>query len=52
MTEQEIAAKVVELVGGKENISAVRHCVTRLQREFLHRKLKNFCRKKFLTLLI
>jgi len=31
MTDQEIAAKVVELVGGKENISAVRHCATRLR---------------------
>lgn len=31
MTEQEIAEKVVELVGGKENISAVRHCATRLR---------------------
>lgn len=31
MTEQELAAKIVELTGGKENISTVRHCATRLR---------------------
>ena len=31
MTEQELASKIVELTGGKENISTVRHCATRLR---------------------
>ena len=31
MTEQELAAKIVELIGGTENISTVRHCATRLR---------------------
>lgn len=31
MTEQETAQRVVELVGGKENIMQVRHCATRLR---------------------
>ena len=31
MTDREIAEKIVELVGGKENIVSVRHCATRLR---------------------
>lgn len=31
MTEQELAVKIVELTGGTENISTVRHCATRLR---------------------
>ncbi|MBQ7706063.1 MAG: PTS transporter subunit EIIC [Selenomonadaceae bacterium] len=31
MSEQELAAKIIELVGGKGNLSAVRHCATRLR---------------------
>lgn len=31
MTEQELASKIVGLTGGKENISTVRHCATRLR---------------------
>lgn len=31
MTDKELAAKIVELVGGKENIVSVRHCATRLR---------------------
>ncbi len=31
MTDQELAVKIVELIGGKENISSVRHCATRLR---------------------
>ena len=31
MTDKELAVKIVELVGGKENIVSVRHCATRLR---------------------
>lgn len=31
MTDRELAEKIVELVGGKENIVSVRHCATRLR---------------------
>ena len=31
MTDKELAAKIVELVGGIENIVSVRHCATRLR---------------------
>ena len=31
MTEKELAIKIVELTGGTENISIVRHCATRLR---------------------
>lgn len=31
MTDKELAAKIVELIGGKENITSVRHCATRLR---------------------
>lgn len=31
MSEKELAKKIVELVGGEENISSVRHCATRLR---------------------
>ena len=29
MTDRELAEKIVELVGGKENIVSVRHCATK-----------------------
>lgn len=31
MTDQELAVRIVELTGGTENISTVRHCATRLR---------------------
>lgn len=31
MSEKELAKKIVELVGGTENIVSVRHCATRLR---------------------
>lgn len=31
MTDRELAEKIVELVGGKDNIVSVRHCATRLR---------------------
>lgn len=31
MTNKELATQILELVGGKENISAVTHCITRLR---------------------
>lgn len=31
MSDKELAKKIVELVGGKENIVSVRHCATRLR---------------------
>lgn len=31
MTNKELAVKILELVGGKENITAVTHCITRLR---------------------
>ena len=31
MTDKQTAEKIVELVGGKENIVSVRHCATRLR---------------------
>ena len=30
MTNKELAVKILELVGGKDNISACTHCITRL----------------------
>ena len=31
MTNKELASQILELVGGKENISACTHCITRLR---------------------
>lgn len=31
MTNKELAVKILELVGGKDNISACTHCITRLR---------------------
>lgn len=31
MTNKELAVKILELVGGKDNITAVTHCITRLR---------------------
>lgn len=31
MSNQELAAKILNLVGGKENVSSVTHCITRLR---------------------
>lgn len=31
MTNKELASKILELIGGKENISACTHCITRLR---------------------
>lgn len=31
MSEKQLAEKIVELVGGEENIVSVRHCATRLR---------------------
>jgi len=31
MSEKDLAKKIVELVGGKDNIVSVRHCATRLR---------------------
>ena len=35
ITNQEIAKKLVELVGGKENIKAVENCMTRCRLELV-----------------
>ena len=31
MNDKELALKIIELTGSKENISSVRHCATRLR---------------------
>lgn len=39
MSEKELAKQIIQLVGGKENISSVQHCATRL-RIIVHDKEK------------
>lgn len=31
MTNKELAAQILDLIGGKENVSSVTHCITRLR---------------------
>ena len=45
MGDKELAQKIIELVGNKENIVSVRHCATRLRivvNNRKHRKGKRF----------
>lgn len=36
MSEKDLAKKIVELVGGEENIVSVRHCATRLRETLIN----------------
>lgn len=42
MTNTEIAHKLVKLVGGKENINYVTHCITRCRLNFNDKKMVQF----------
>ena len=37
MSEKDLAKKIVELIGGKENIASVQHCATRLRIRRIHK---------------
>ena len=43
MSNQELAARIIELIGGNSNISRAAHCMTRLQmrsREIISRRMR------------
>ena len=40
MTNQELSLKILELVGGKENVTAATNCMTRLRADFVAAELR------------